>query len=238
MTLVAVTCMHNHKDKRSSLSDGYIEGLERAGAIPIILPPSLSPQASVKALQRADGLLLSGGPDMSPLYFGQQPRPGLGSIDAYRDEQEIALVKEAYKLGLPMFGICRGIQIINAVLGGTIIQHHEPQGEEGIQHRQSAPGWHRHHHVEVKQGSLLAGALGEGPMGVNSYHHQVVDKIAPGLTICATSPDGLVEAIESTKPWILGVQWHPEMMWQRHPEFLRLFELFAAACRGDKRCQN
>jgi len=226
--------MHNHGERRSSISDGYIEALEAVGTTPVVLPPSMSPEASARALQRMDGLLLSGGPDMSPLYFDQQPRPNLGSIDAYRDEQEIAMVKEAYKLGLPIFGICRGVQIINAVLGGTIHQHIYPDGPDAIQHRQSAPGWHRHHHIEVRPGTILASAIGEGCIGVNSYHHQVVEKIAPGLVISATSPDGLVEAIEATRPWILGVQWHPEMMWQRYPEFLRLFEVFAAACKGNR----
>ena len=171
---------------------------------------------------------------MSPLFFGQQPKPNLGNIEAYRDEQEIALVKEAHLLGLPMFGICRGMQVINAVLGGTILQHLSSEGSDAIGHNQKAVGWHRHHHIDVISGSILASALGEGIIGVNSFHHQGVEKLAPGLVVSATSPDGLVEAIEGTDPWILGVQWHPEIMWQRYPEFVRLFEVFAAACRGEK----
>lgn len=234
MTLIALTCMHNYKDRRSSIADGYIEALEKVGATPVVLPPSLSPQASAKALQGMDGLLLTGGPDMSPLYFGQQPQPGLGSIDVLRDEQEVALIKEAYRLGKPMLGICRGMQMINAVLGGTIIQHLKLEGPTAIQHQQRAVGWHKYHHVEVRPGTILASAIGDGIIGVNSFHHQVVDEIAPRLVVSATSPDGLVEAIEGVEPWILGIQWHPEMMWKRYPEFLGLFKVFAAACKGEK----
>ena len=234
MTLIALTCMHSHKDRRSSLSDSYIEALEPTGVTPVVLPPSLSPQASARALQGMKGLLLTGGVDMSPLRFGQQPDPGLGSIDAYRDEQEIAMVQEALRLGLPMFGICRGVQVINAVLGGTIVQHLSSDVPQAIQHNQRGAGWNPHHHIEVKPGTVLASALGEGTIGVNSFHHQVVDKLAPGLVASATSPDGMVEAIEGIDPWVLGVQWHPELMWQRYPKFLRLFEIFAAACKGEK----
>lgn len=237
MTLVAVTSMHNRKDSRCSLSDAYIQAMESAGIIPVILSPCLSPEASVMALHRMDGLLLSGGTDMSPLHYGQQPRPGLGSIDSYRDEQEIALVREATKLGLPIFGICRGIQVINAVLGGTITQHISKDGE-AIQHEQNAAGWHRHHHVEITPGTMLASIFGAGDIGVNSYHHQAVDQLAPGLVVSAISPDGVIEGVESTNPWILGVQWHPELMVNRHREFLGLFKVFAEACKGKKLCQS
>lgn len=234
MTLVAVSCMYNHNEQRSSISDWYIKALELAGAIPVILPPSLSPDASAKALHRMDGLLLSGGTDLSPMHYGQQPKPNLGSIDAHRDEQEIAMVKEAHKLGMPIFGICRGMQVLNAALGGTVIQHISPEGPDAIQHRQSAPGWHRHHHVTIQTGTILAAALGEGTIGVNSFHHQAVDQVAPGFVVSAEAPDGTIEGMECMTPWILGVQWHPEMMYHRYPEFLRLFEVFAAACRGER----
>lgn len=232
MTLIAVTSMHNYKDHRSSLSDNYIEALELAGGIPVILPPSLSPEASVQALKKMDGLLLSGGPDLSPLYFGQQPQPHLRSIDALRDQQEIALIKAAREQGMPIFAICRGIQVLNAVLGGTITQHIDETLPGAIQHSQKAPQWHRHHHITIKSETMLASILGEGTIGVNSYHHQVVDKVAPGLMVSAVAPDGLVEAVECASPWTLAVQWHPEMMWRRHGEFLRLFEAFVTACGG------
>jgi putative glutamine amidotransferase len=230
MAVIAVTCKYSNQDELSFIKDGYIQALEQAGGLPVVLPPSLSPAASVKALDKMDGLLLSGGDDLSPLIFAQQPHPRLGEVDALRDEQEFALVKAALKLGLPIMGICRGLQVINAALGGTILQHINEDDVKAIQHRQNAPGWHRHHHVRIHPETMLAEALGHGDVGVNSFHHQAVDKVPPGLTISAVSPDGLVEALECREPWILAVQWHPERMFARHPEFLRLFELFCNQC--------
>lgn len=234
MRLIAVTCMHNCSEQRSSISDGYIGALERAALTPVVIPPSLSPQASVRGLERMDGLLLSGGNDVAPLRYGQQPRPEIGALDVLRDEQEFALVKKAFDLGIPVFGICRGAQVLNVALGGTLIQHIHANGPEGIQHCQNGQSWQCHHHIEVKPGTMLASALGAGIVAVNSHHHQAVDKIAPGLTVSATAPDGLIEGIECADPWILGVQWHPEMMWQHHPEFLHLFEIFSRACKGER----
>jgi len=231
LAIIAVTCKHSNEDGISFIKDGYIEAIEQAGGQPVVMPPSLSPAASAEILRHLDGLLLSGGDDLSPLFFAQQPQPRLGEVDALRDEQEIALVNEALKLGLPILGICRGLQVLNVALGGTILQHIDEDGVHAIQHRQNAPGWHRHHHVRIQPETMLADALGKGDIGVNSFHHQVVDKVAPGLTISATSPDGLVEALESREPWILGVQWHPERMFAQHPEFLRLFELFCTRCK-------
>lgn len=196
----------------------------------MILPPSLSIEGSVRVLQDMDGLMLSGGTDLSPQRFGWQPQPDLGPLEPFRDEQEFALVQEAQRLCLPMLGICRGMQFINAVLGGTVIQNLDTS----IQHRQKAPAWFRHHHVDILGGTILAQALGEGTIGVNSYHHQAVDKIGDGLRVSATAPDGVVEAIERLDPWFLGVQWHPEMMVQRYDEFLGIFKMFVSACKRDK----
>lgn len=232
MPLIAVTCRHSHQQGVSHIQDAYVQAVEKAGGLPVVLPPSLSPAASVDILSRMDGLFLSGGSDLSPSFFGKPPHPRLGEVEALRDEQEIALVKAALGLGLPIFGICRGMQVINAALGGTILQHIDEDRVGAIQHRQEAPGWHRHHQVEIVPGTMLAAALGPGAIGVNSFHHQVVDQVAPGLTISAASPDGLVEAFESREPWILGVQWHPERMIARYPEFLGLFELFCSQCNN------
>lgn len=230
MPLIAVTCMYDDKERRSFLKDGYIQALERVGAVAAVLPPSLSPQASAQALSRMDGLLLSGGTDVAPLRYGQQPRPNLGPVDPLRDEQEFALVRKAIELGLPILGICRGMQVINAVLGGDLIQHIDGN----IQHQQQAPGWHRHHSVRIEPGTILARALGRSELGVNSFHHQAVGTVAPGLKVSARSPDGIIEAVESSEPWILAVQWHPELMWQRHEEFLGIFRAFVGACRGEE----
>lgn len=235
MTLIAITCRHSFADGFSLIEDEYIQALEEAGGQPLVLPPSLSPRASVATLAYARGLLLSGGNDLAPLIFGEQPHPKLETVDAQRDEQEMALVEEALKLGLPILGICRGMQTINVALGGGIIQHIEGTGDDAIQHRQKAPGWHRHHQVDVLPNTLLGSVLGEGAIGVNSYHHQAVAALGRGLTVSAWSPDGLAEAIESKNPWILGVQWHPERMYSRHREFLQIFSAFITAAKGAPR---
>lgn len=234
MIYIAVTGTHNHKDGYSSINDSYVKALEEAGAIPVMLPTSLSPEKSVQALERMDGLLFSGGPDMSPLYFGQQPQPDLGSVDHIRDEQEIALFKAALERGLPMLGICRGIQVLNVLMGGTIIQHLGANRENAIQHKQLAPSIYPHHLVEIRGGTIVGKALGEGTIAVNSCHHQAVGQVAPGLTVSAVAPDGVVEAIESVSPWILGIQFHPERLYPRQRKFLNVFHAFVAACRGER----
>lgn len=234
MATIAITCMHNYQGGYSRISDGYIKAIEQAGGGPIVLPPALSPSAGVKLLSLADGLLLTGGNDLSPFLYGREPHPQLGDGAVRRDEQEPLLIKEALRLGLPILGVCRGMQIINVTLGGTIIQHINQEGPEAIQHRQNSPGWRRHHHVDIKSGTRLAGILGSGAIGVNSHHHQAVEKLAPGLEVSAYAPDGTIEAVESASPWITGVQWHPEMMFEHYPEFLKIFQAFVAACAGQK----
>lgn len=235
MKTVVVTSWHREESQRSFIQDGYVQALEKVGLLPLVLSPALSPAASIKALGLADGLLLSGGDDLAPLHFGKQPAANLGYVDARRDHQELALVAEARRLQLPIFAICRGMQVVNAALGGTIIQHLWQNLPEAMQHRQKAPRWHRHHHVDIIEGTILASALGAGTVGVNSFHHQALDRIAPGLAVSATAPDGVVEAIEQHNPWLLAVQWHPEVMWQQYPEFLELFRVFALACGGEGR---
>ncbi|MTI95711.1 MAG: gamma-glutamyl-gamma-aminobutyrate hydrolase family protein [Firmicutes bacterium] len=227
--LVAVTCQHIDAQK-SAIGDGYIEALEQAGLLPVVLPPSLSPEVSCEIISTVSGLVLSGGDDLSPLSFGEQPKPGLGTIEPRRDEQELPLFKAAWERELPVLGICRGMQVINVALGGTIIQDLPADKPGAIQHRQDAPKWHKHHQVEIKQGTNLATIMNTDSLAVNSFHHQALDRIADGLEVSARAPDGVVEAVESASPWLLAVQWHPEIMWQRHPEFLKLFQAFAAAC--------
>lgn len=231
LTLIAITCRHSFADGFSIIEDDYIRALEEAGGQPMVLPPSLSPRASVAALDYADGLLLSGGNDLSPLIFAEQPQPKLQMVDSLRDEQEMVMVEAALRKGLPILGICRGMQVINVALGGGIIQHIEEESATAIQHRQKAPGWHRHHQINVLPNTLLGSILGEGVVGVNSYHHQAVGALGRDLIVSARSPDGLVEAIESSSPWILGVQWHPERMYSRHREFFRIFSTFIAVAR-------
>lgn len=230
MKLVAVTCWHDYKENRSNIAEAYITSLEAVGLIPVVLPPSLSPAASAGALTGMAGLVLSGGDDLSPLVMGEEPEAFLGSVDPLRDEQELALITEARRLGLPILGICRGMQALNAALGGGIIQHLAQERPGAVQHTQKSPCWSRHHTIEIAPGTMLAEVFGTSKLGVNTIHHQGVGQIAPNFQASAWAADGVVEAIECSSPWMVGVQWHPEAMCGRYPEFLKLFKAFAAAC--------
>ncbi|MBE3590161.1 MAG: gamma-glutamyl-gamma-aminobutyrate hydrolase family protein [Firmicutes bacterium] len=217
-------------------SETYVAAVTRAGGAPVLLPP-LADEDTARALARAlDGLLLSGGEDVDPARFGEAPHPDLGSVDPDRDLTEIALIDEARRRGLPIFAICRGIQVLNVAFGGTLVQDLRAQRPGAIQHAQKGPRWHLGHTVEIRPGTRLAGLLGEGVRGVNSFHHQAVERVGEGLVVAATAPDGVVEAVEAPGgAWILGVQWHPEGLVDRHPQFMALFEAFVAAAAARAR---
>jgi len=231
MAVIAITCGHNYQEGYSHIAGGYIEAVEEAGGLAAVLPPTLSPGASRDLLSRMDGLLLTGGNDIFPGHYSQQANPDLGKLDPLRDEQEFALAQEAVKMGLPILGICRGMQVANVALGGSLHQHIGFAPGE-LQHRQNAPNWHRQHEVDILEGTRLANILGAGKIRVNSLHHQAVDRVAPGLQVSAVAPDGIIEALEGAAPWFLGMQWHPEMMFKRYREFLLIFQAFVSACRG------
>ncbi|WP_155286743.1 gamma-glutamyl-gamma-aminobutyrate hydrolase family protein [Lacticaseibacillus zhaodongensis] len=204
------------------------EGVLAAGGIPIILPfPDDSTQAD--ALARAmvhtfDGLILPGGPDVNPIRYGEEPIPEVGMTLDQKDVFELALIKATVAAHKPIFGICRGIQIANVALGGTVYQDLAAQDPDcKIQHAQATRGHWLTHHVDTVPGSRVNALLGDRFL-VNSRHHEAVRAVAPGLRVTATAPDGVIEALESTADdGVLLVQWHPENLWYKHPEHLRLF---------------
>ncbi|MBX6395573.1 MAG: gamma-glutamyl-gamma-aminobutyrate hydrolase family protein, partial [Alicyclobacillaceae bacterium] len=174
--------------------------------------------------------MLTGGVDVDPAFFGEEPSRGLGEVCPQRDTFEMALVEEAFLRNVPVLAICRGMQVMNVVAGGTLIQDLGSQGRGNLQHRQKAPRWHGSHRIEVVPGSKLAAILGAEELRVNSFHHQAVKDVAPGMQVSATSSDGVVEAIESSlHRFAVGVQWHPENMWRRDPVQFRLFEALVRA---------
>jgi len=218
------------------LGEGYTNGLAEAGAIPLVIP-YLEKEEDVRALaQRLDGLLLSGGVDMGAIQLGEEPIPAQGEVCPERDWIETILFDEMQKQGKPVLGICRGMQVINALLGGSLYQD-LPSQKEGklIQHSQKAPHWYASHHVTITEGTQLHAIFGSERLAVNTYHHQAVKEPAPGLIVSAVADDGVVEAIERPEgdgPYLVGVQWHPELMWGKNPLFLNLFESFVQACRS------
>jgi microsomal dipeptidase-like Zn-dependent dipeptidase/anthranilate/para-aminobenzoate synthase component II len=204
--------MGNFGDKGSELAEAYYRSIEAAGGIPVVIPPVDSPTQLYNLLSRIDGLMLSGGADLNPLYWGEDPLPKLGGICPQRDKGELLAVRLAYDCGLPIFGICRGIQVIVAALEGKVYQDiaTEKDGDYLIKHSQDAPRFTPTHRVQAEEDSLVAKLLGT-EFVVNSFHHQAVRDAGPKLRITARSADGVVEAVESTEmKSIFGVQWHPE----------------------------
>lgn len=207
----------NFADDRLQLLPGYFRSLEAAGANPVIIPPRRTADASlVDLIDRLDGILLSGGADLNPLYVDEDPLPALHGINFERDAFELALIHLAYHRQVPMLGICRGIQLLAAALGGTVIQDLATAfaGKPLLKHSQEADRSVPTHMVTAEPGSLIASLLGES-FAVNSFHHQAVGEPGPALRVTARSADGVVEAVESTemRP-VMGVQWHPECFLQ------------------------
>jgi putative glutamine amidotransferase len=195
----------------------YLQAIERAGAVPVVLPPCVSDLESLIA--RLDGVCLSGGPDLDPEAYGARERHAeLGPTEPSLDAFELALARAALERGMPLLGICRGSQALNVACGGTLHQHLPG-------HRQSEPGPTTTHEVEVLAGTRLARLIGPGSYAVNSFHHQAVDEVGQGLRVAALAADGMVEAIEGGAGFAIGVQWHAETLADA-----RLFEALVGAC--------
>lgn len=202
----------NFGERGSELAEGYYASVEAAGGVPLVIPPGLSPEALCSLLDRIDGVLLSGGADVNPLFVGEEPIPQLGGINPRRDAMELLLVRLAYDRQIPLFGICRGIQVLAMALGGSVHQDLGACLPEAklLKHSQNLERGVASHKVEAEEGSLMHRLLGK-EIFVNSFHHQAVNEPGPRLRVTARSADGVVEAVESTeKKSIYGVQWHPE----------------------------
>lgn len=202
----------NFGERGSELAEGYYASVEAAGGVPLVIPPGLSPEALCSLLDRIDGVLLSGGADVNPLFVGEEPIPQLGGINPRRDAMELLLVRLAYDRQIPLFGICRGIQVLAMALGGSVHQDLGACLPEAklLKHSQNLERGVASHKVEAEEGSLMHRLLGK-EIFVNSFHHQAVNEPGPRLQVTARSVDGVVEAVESTeKKSIYGVQWHPE----------------------------
>jgi putative glutamine amidotransferase len=211
----------------------YVEGVSGAGGVPVILPPGGDERVAETVLQCLDGLLLSGGSDLNPRYYGEEPVRELGPTIPERDAFEMALVGLALGRGMPIFGICRGMQVLNVALGGTLYQDLPSQWEgDVLKHRQDTPKWQPTHEVEVGDGTYIARIMDRGMVKVNSYHHQAIRDLADGLIVTGRSSDGVIEAVESSdlsQRWLLGVQWHAEAMRGAGSQQERLFEAHVSA---------
>ena len=203
----------------------YIESLARAGAGMRWVELS-DPEQAVQDALTCDGLLLPGGGDMDPKFYGQARIPACGEPNLLRDAAEPLLLRAFLAADKPVLGICRGIQVLNAVLGGDLYQDIKP-----LEHLPHNGHWAKVHTVTVRRGTLLSRIFGQDTVLVNSQHHQAVDRVAPGFTLAALSEDGIVEAIEKPDArFCLGVQWHPEWLSDADPAMQGLFDAFVNAC--------
>ncbi len=215
-----------------SVGETYARALHRVGATPVILPPIMQAQDCELLLLRLDGLLLSGGEDVSPGYYGEAPAAWMGGVDAERDTAEMLLVQAALGQNKPLFAICRGHQVLNVALGGTLYQDIAAQLPNTLDHAYvpARPMEQLVHSVTLASDSRLAAILGGVEFKVNSAHHQSLREPGAGMRIVAHAPDGVVEATELPDyPFCLSVQWHPEAMVKTDDAMLPLFAAFVAA---------
>ena len=214
-----------------TLAEAYVDALQQAGATLVMISLALPEEQLIGLLSRVDGVLFSGGGDVHPERYGSAPHPLVDFVDEDRDRVEVLLVNHALQRGLPIFGICRGLQLINVALGGTLYEDLDDQLPGSIQHDYSEEHQRDYlaHPVQVKPGSLLAEVLGCQSTQVNSLHHQGIRQLAVSLQPSAFAPDGVVEGVELPGyPFGLAVQWHPEWL-QMHRPMRRLFLAFVAA---------
>jgi putative glutamine amidotransferase len=200
--------------ERTGLNAAYVRAVTAAGGVPIVLSPLMGHSLAARALEGVDGLVLTGGEDVDPAWYETAPHPKLNPPSRERDLFELALFAAARQRELPVLGICRGIQLVNVALGGTLYQDLPSERPGIVNHDPQGARTDRSHDVRLEPGSLAAGALGSATLRVNSFHHQAVRDLAPKLIASGWSEDGLIEVVEGAEgqPWLLAVQWHPEEM--------------------------
>lgn len=237
--LIGVTALHTTSKSGViyiSVAEAYLEALTQAGACPIILPLRLTPEELESLLLRLDGVLFTGGGDIHPQAYGEGANPAASEIDVDRDQAELTLLQKVLQKGTPFLGICRGIQLINVGLGGSLYADIDSQRPDALKHDYypDYPRDHIAHPVHIHNPSRLHEILEASEVQVNSLHHQAIRRLAPGLLVTAHSPDGLVEGIEVTDhPYGLAVQWHPE--WLTAQQSMRnLFNAFVTASSMEK----
>jgi putative glutamine amidotransferase len=215
--------------ERAYVNAAYLDAVQQAGGVPVPLPPQLTPPGRAELLKRLHGVLLTGGGDVDPRHFGESPHATTSEVSAARDGLEIALTRWAIQTRLPLLAICRGIQVLNVALGGSLHQDIPSAPGSPYDHSQTALQTRARgttaHPVKVQDGSRLAGILGVLEVDVNSFHHQAINRLGRGLEAVAWAPDSIVEGVElgDDGQFVVGVQWHPEELVGHDPSARRLF---------------
>ena len=222
LPLIGITTYGRDEKNHYSLPAEYVESVRRAGGIPVLIPPG--EDLLQELLSLVHGLILAGGGDIDPRCYGGKQTEATYMVDEERDKSELALVRAILESEKPALGICRGTQVINTALGGTLIEHIPDEIGETVEHR-LPPREPAEHEVVVETGSLLAEVLGQSPVVVASVHHQAIRKVAPMLEVVGKALDGTIEAVEMKgHPWLIAVQWHPELTSAGDPIQQRLFD--------------
>lgn len=228
--IIGISGQHSVDDHNHSIRETYFDSVMRAGGLPVLLPRVSDADTAKDLLTHLDGLLLAGGVDVHPSYFGEEILPACGRIDEERDISEFALIGEALKMNMPVFGICRGVQVLGVALGATLFQDIESQlGIPAKEHKQEQPFDQTHHAVRFKEGGLLERITGTRIMLTNSMHHQSIKEAGDKLRIEGITMDGIIEAVSMAgREHVFGVQFHPEFLTHYSDWAARLFDYFVA----------
>lgn len=239
--LIAITCSRVTGGAWGAYSLGhfmdytyteYSLAVLRSGGAPVIIPAAQDKESLRTILSSARGLILSGGPDIHPRCYGEEPLYGLGQVDDALDRMELEAAVLAVEKDLPVLAICRGIQVLNVALGGTLFQDIASQVPESICHTPKSDKSVNTHTVRIEEGAGLKKLFGRSEVWVNGQHHQAVKGLASGLSVAARSRDGIIEAVEHPgKRFVVGVQWHPEGTWRDDPHSQKLFSAFVESAK-------
>lgn len=230
--IIGVTPSFDIEKSIVSMNYDYVHSLELAGGLPVILPITEDIEVLKEYLDRLDGILFTGGPDIDPVLFDEEPLPGQGYINPRRDFVDMELMRMALAKDKPVLGICRGIQVMAAAAGGSLYQDIPSQVKGILKHVQEAPRWHATHAVSVKPGTKMACVMESATLRVNSFHHQSVKDVPQGFIVSGEAEDGIIESIESTTHrFALGTQFHPECFWQART-FLPIFRALVNSAAG------
>lgn len=219
-------------ERTTSAVSLYVEPIERSGGIPIVLPFTLNSSTHKKYAELCDGFFFSGGADIDPLYYGEEASAYCGELEPYRDSHEFSMLDDVLRLKKPILAICRGIQLINVGLGGTLYQDIPSELNTPISHRQKEPKLSHSHHINVLADTPLSDIFGEGEILVNSFHHQAIKSLGKGLSPMAFAEDGIIEAVYlKDYPYLRGYQWHSERLYDSDSYNRKLLDDFICACK-------